>query len=523
LSKLVEVQRDEREMILKLHKDRIHFLRTDFDYTLTRLETVTRAYEEERQRWIDSRFRETEKVQALQARIDEQMVSRQQLVEELRNLRDEKEEPSNSEEVEKVQVYLGEDRVRGHAQEFRWQMRKGPLSFLIISMELDEISHYIETKHRKSQELRLQFEKYFISLPENAMPILRPMAWLVAAISWIYSQYISFLVSENIDPRVMDRPFSDTVYELFLAMYGTRQRTEQVLFDLLFTVKSTVDCGLGRISQFARFFGLFDPLPVKTLHFYLYVLSVLNHMNPGPLFPSLENGNIMLCGISAPIACAAGQQIFPKYATGRVLKFYNERLSKLANDGMMRFGGRNVAEFDQIIDYILATFVDECVKLEDILKDDLLKLKPLKVGSVGRVQALMFSLKRRIDPRILGSFVRELSLCWDLEVDHWLEVARKYHCFLPFTLERKDFMSHSNQDDMSKFPELEWEDHADLYQSMMNKVMDEDDQPSVKCLRTVKVKFDQALENKSFGKTFQQAQREFYERLYFVQLSGKKD
>lgn len=47
LSKLVQVQREERQYILSCHKERMQFLKTDLEFCQSRLSTVSSAYNEE--------------------------------------------------------------------------------------------------------------------------------------------------------------------------------------------------------------------------------------------------------------------------------------------------------------------------------------------------------------------------------------------------------------------------------------------------------------------------------------------
>ena len=86
LNNLIKVQHDEREYILKCHKDRVQFLKTDLEFSKSRLETVTSAYNDEKDRWESSHERDVSKFSSLSQKIEEQKKCRLKLLDELSNL-----------------------------------------------------------------------------------------------------------------------------------------------------------------------------------------------------------------------------------------------------------------------------------------------------------------------------------------------------------------------------------------------------------------------------------------------------
>jgi hypothetical protein len=413
LAKLVQVQREEREYILSCHKDRIQFLRADLEFCQSRLATTTAAYDDEQARWVASHERDISKFDSLQQKIDDQIAERKTLLAELREIRarlglpDDQNDETRCISDQPAPSCTSQALVR-RCQTIRWAMRAGDCPLADVSAEMANVTHFLDRAQRNSTDIRDRFERFFLVLPPDAQPTARQPQWLLAAISYIYSHYMVQLASSNTDRAILKRPFADVVYELLLGIYGSRIRTEQVMFDLLYTLKLMLEVEMARFRQFGRFIGLFDPLPIQTFHYYLYTLAMMNRAHAGPLFPELASSEQMISGIPTPAACAAGQTIFERFATGRALKFYTERLNKIAGDGMMRFGGKNLAEFDQVLDYLLSAYVDECVKLDEELKEQIAALPGREIKTFSQFLAIVQVFRQKPAPGDEGKMMREL-------------------------------------------------------------------------------------------------------------------
>jgi hypothetical protein len=397
LTKLVQVQREEREYILACHKDRIQFLRTDLEFSQGRLTTIQTAFDEEQQRWDSSHERDVTKFDSLQQKIDEQIASRQQLATELRDLQRQlgltEDKPTEPAVEEPAPSFLCDDLV-ARSQSLRWLIRDGKVELPDVSLEIEDIAQYLDREQHASPELRIRFGRYFLLVPQDRQPQVRSAQWLLALISYVYSYYMALLSGSATDPSLTTKPFSDMVYEMLLGVYGLRLHAEIVFLDLLYTIRSFLEITMPRIHQFARFLQIVDPLPIKTLHFYLHEVAVMNRSHTGPLFPEVESGDSLISGIPTPVACGAAQKILARFVKGRTLKFYSERLDKIASDGMMKFGGKNVAELDQVLDYILSAYVEECAKLEDAVKEQFAELPDKEIKTFSQFQAMVSHLPR---------------------------------------------------------------------------------------------------------------------------------
>jgi hypothetical protein len=233
LSKLIDVQRNERQYILTCHKDRMQFLKTDLDFCLSRLATIEAAIDDDHSRWASSRERDLDKFDSLQHKIDEQIARRKELAVELRELRQKlgmPDETDAEEAVDEPSPSFDYDDLACRAQSVRWAMRGGRGDLPTLSAELDDVRHFLDGKRG---DLRREFRRYFLVLPGDAQPKIRSAQWLLAAISYIYSFYMSFLASPTIDRSMVEKPFADVVYELLLGVYGSRVHAEQVFLDIL--------------------------------------------------------------------------------------------------------------------------------------------------------------------------------------------------------------------------------------------------------------------------------------------------
>jgi hypothetical protein len=334
---------------------------------------------------------------------------------------------------------------------------------------------------------------------------------------------MALLSSMSADRSMTKRPFADVVYEMLMAIYGSRMRTEQVMFDLLYTVKMMLEVEIARFRQFARFLGLYDPLPIGAFHFYLHTVAMMNRAVPGPLFPAVLSADQMISGIAAPAACAAGQKIFERFASGRTLKYYTERLNKIAGDGMMRFGGKNLAEVDQVLDYLLSAYVDECLKLDEEMRDEFAALPDREVKTFSQFHAMLQTVKPpKPLPADESRMMRELIACERIGCVEVSAVLRRGGFNLPFVLEAGDFLAEQNYEDVLKFMHMELAVHAQLYEELVQRSVQVGDEVMGKQLKSARAKFDQALVTHSLGRTFQTAQREFYEKLFLVELALAK-
>lgn len=544
LTKLVQIQREERQYILQCHKERILFLKTDLEYSQTRLTTITSAYNSEHTRWKSSHEKELSKFDSLQQKIDEQVKGRKELLNELNELRKKLNLPDQKPELEQddpAQSFSAEQ-INSFCQSLRWKMRTEKVELLDLANALDNINHYAEYQNLDTINIRQRFEKYLLSLPPDAQPVIKPIPWVIALISYILSYYMIYLSSQSVDKKLVEQPFIDFVYDLLLSIYGSRIHTEQILFDFLSTIKKTIDTGVQRIFQFARFIGITNPMPLEIFHFYLYCVAMMNRAHPGTLYPEFESGDAMICGIPAPAACNAAEKIFQRFASGRSLNFYIERLNKIASDGSMRFGGKNLAELDNILDYILSAYVEESGKLDDNLKDQFSKLPFKEIKTYTQFHQVLTKLKFQTDALTIPKMFHEcLQMAYssdnsdnDTEIKSnkakgvidckiFCEIIKKYKLNLPLQLVQQDFLNEQNPADILKFMQMELKENIPFFEKVVEVLEKANDEIMLKQIKNSKAKFEQALSSRSLGKTFQTIQREFYEKLYMVGTFHKID
>jgi hypothetical protein len=335
--------------------------------------------------------------------------------------------------------------------------------------------------------------------------------------SYVYSYYMALLAAPAADPSLTMKPFSDMVYEFLLGVYGLRLRAEIVFLDLLFTIKSFLEITMPRIHQFARFLQIVDPLPIRTLHFYLHAVTMMNRSQTGPLFAELEPGESLISGIPTSAACGAAQSIFSRFVKGRTLKFYSERLNKIAGDGMMKFGGKNTAELNEVLDYILSAYIEECAKLEDAVKERFAELPDREIKTFSQFHTMISHLPQKPPHEVEIRMMRQLLEKDRIVVQEFLDILKVNGLNLPFVLSQGDYLQDQNAEDLVKFMHLELTTHLPLFDEIVKKLGAAGDDVTIKQLKSSKAKLDQALSSRSIGRTFQAVQREFYERLFLVQ------
>jgi hypothetical protein len=69
---------------------------------------------------------------------------------------------------------------------------------------------------------------------------------------------------------------------------------------------------------------------------------------------------------------------------------------------------------------------------------------------------------------------------------------------------------------------MELASHTPLYEELIKKLVASGDEVMMKQLKSAKAKFDQSLITHSLGRTVQAVQREFYEKLFVVQMAQEK-
>ncbi|OHT04217.1 hypothetical protein TRFO_28321 [Tritrichomonas foetus] len=548
LQKMVQVQREERQYILQCHKDRISFLKTDLEFSKSRLATVSSAYEDETTRWTSSHNKDVSKFQNLQNKIDEQVKNRNELMNELNILKEKLGLPiQKSHEIDEYNIdddcqCYSQKQINSYVQEFRWRLRNSKINSFdftenntdekenierIDNREIltvfDKITYFADFIQSDTINVRRKYEQFFLSLPADATPTIRTIPWTMALISYIYSYFMTFLSSPTYNKN--NKSFPEMVYEILLNVYGIRVQTEQVLLDFLSTIKQNLDTGIPRLYQFARFFGIVSPISIEYFYFYMYSISMMNRAHTGPLFPEVEAGDTMISGIPAPAACSASQKILEKFTTGRSLKFYTERLNKIASDGFMRFGGKNLAELDNVLNYILTAFIEEYEKIIDSLKEKVAKFPDQQIKTFSTFFTLITGLKIKLPPhtnmqKLYHNALKKSSEDF-IDCQEFMKIIVDNKLCLPMEFDSSDFLNEQNPDDVIKFLQIDFQDNLQNYEELLNFLEKAGDEILLKQIKSSRAKFDQALTSRNLGRTFQAIHREFYEKIYTTKFFHK--
>lgn len=519
LSKLVQIQKQERQYILQCHKERVQFLKTDLDFSKSRLETVQNAYNEEMNRWNESHEKDLSKFDNLQQKIDEQVVSRNALLSELRDLQQKlgiKPQMDNDLPSEPAPTFQAED-MRGKMQEVRKRIRAKKTTNNELMNLMDELDAYLKqgTLSAAVSGIRSAFSELFLSLPANAQPRNHEHVWLNAAISFIYSYYLAAIESNGIS-EMSKVSFPHFIYETFLNLYGTREETEQTILDL-FTHAYNVRQESSRAEFFVRFIGLVDPLDNEVLHFYLYCLSLMNKEHNGPLFPENEGADqIFISPFPAASLINASDVVLQRFTEGRTLKFYTERIAKITQDGSIRFGRQNVAELDAVLSYLTNAYIDENGKYDEICSEF---FQNGSIQTFTQFRNALQASRQEIPVQEHTRLMAEILKRGEINKQSFSEFVRPLGYFKQFVIKTEEFKNSQSTEDIVPFVKMELDAWDSKFQEVLKKLEAMTDEVAAKQLRASKAKLEQVLSGRSIGRTSNQLMREFFERTTLAQAN----
>ena len=520
LSKLVQIQKNERQYILECHKERVQFLKTDLDFCNSRLETVQAAYNEELNRWNEGQERDVSKFSNLQQKIDEQNQSRKELLEQLKVLQ-RKLGIKTQEDLEKEQKPAPTFRrpeMRMKLQEIRRKMRSKIQPKTSDYLELiNDFEHYLRyiKLNPSIHGIRQTYEEYFLSLPSDEKGNIRVLEWLSALLSYISSNYLYCVDVMGLE-KLTKTPFIQFIYNTLIGLYGIREFAEQTLLDFLTTIASARNES-SRAMIFSRFIGLNDPFPPEALPFYMYCLSTINKEHPGPLFPEMEGNDPTLSGVPTGAIMAASEKILKKFTEGRTMKFYMERINKISADGALRFGGKNLGELDSVLSYLTEGFLDECSKFESLTQEPFEALQG-DCTTYTQFRTLFQPSRKKIPQYKMPHIMREILKEGPITRDSFSEAVKPYGYFQPFQLKSDDYSTTQNPEDVVRFVRMEAEAWEPKFQAALKKTQDMSDEIATKQLRAAKAKLEQVLVGRTMGKTANNLIREFFERVYIINI-----
>ena len=520
LSKLVQIQKNERQYILQCHKERVQFLKTDLDFCNSRYETVQAAYNEELNRWQESQQRDVSKFANLQQKIDEQSASRKELLEELKILQ------------KKLGIKTQEDLEKEHTPaptfrlpEMRWkiqEIRRRLLSnYLPTNDEIfnltEDFEHFLRYQklNPSIHGIRQTYEEYFLSLPSEEKGTIKSLEWLSALISYIVSNYMVAVEPMGLK-KITDTPFIQFIYNTLIGFYGIREFAEQTLLDFLTTLTSARNES-SRAMIFSRFIGLNDPFPPEALPFYVYCLSIMNKEHPGPLFPEMEGNDPTLSGVPTQALLSASEKILQKFTEGRTMKFYMERIDKIAADGALRFGGKNLGELDSVLSYLTEGYLDECTKFENLTQEPFDAIQG-ECQTFSQFKTLFQPSRKNIPTYVMPHLMAQILHDGPITRESFGQAVKSYGYFQPFQLKPEDYISNQNPEDVVKFVKLEVEYWEPKYQAALKKTQETNDEIATKQLRAAKAKLEQVLVGRTMGKTANNLIREFFERVYLINI-----
>ncbi|EAX98309.1 hypothetical protein TVAG_018450 [Trichomonas vaginalis G3] len=524
-SKMIELHKQEREYILNCHKDRVQFLKTDLEFCASRLKTIEEAYNEEKQRSKENAERDVSKFDSLQEKIDVQIKERAALKLELNDIKqklgikvyDEK----NSSSVVNPFVYELDD-MNTQLREIQIKLSdQNKPSFQYIDQTLKSLEHYLDQMSSPKKNYRVYYSKFFITLPKDAEPKIRNEKWLKAAMVFIYSDYLTNLASFG-PQKMYSKDLFEFCFDSFLQIFGHRTVAERVLLDFIGTLMNSTYEPSSHFAYLQRFLQLSDhPLRIDAFHFYLYSISMIQKANPGPMFSEFEMNEKQVCAVPIAAATQAGKEVLEKLCSGRILKFYTERITKIATSGSFGFGNRPITDLDGILDYLAAIYGEESQSMDDNIKELWKKIGCEEINNFSDFRQFM----SKLDDRMASSDIAKLYNKWlkkslnqPMKMDDMISFLHENSLIMPLKLTSKDFSAPTNTEDLIPFVALEFADNSAIYENVYMKLLEFGDEVQAKSLKAAKTKFDQSIGGHCSTKIFHVNVRDFYERIRLAQL-----
>lgn len=524
-SKMIELHKKEREYILNCHKDRVQFLKTDLEFTASRLKTIEEAYNEEKQRSKDNAARDVSKFDTLQEKIDVQIHERTQLTQELNEIKQKlgiKFYDQNSSSSKNNNYVYTLDDINSQLRELQIHLSdQNRSSYEYMDQTLKSLENYLNTIQSSKKNFRVYYSRFFISLPKDAEPNIRNQKWLKAAMCFIYADYMTNLVTLG-PAKMRSKDFFEFCYDSFLQIFGHRNIAERVLFDFISTLMSSTYEPSSHFAYLQRFLGLSDhPLRPDALHFYLYVISMLQKANPGPMFPEIEMNERSVCAIPINAATSAGKEVLERLVTGRILKFYSERITKIATSGSFSFGNRPITDLDGILDYLTAIYGEECQSLDENIKEVWKKVGYEEINNYSEFRQFISNINDILTSAEIAKLYNQWLKKSSNQPMKWEDMLQFLHdnsMIMPISLSPKDFAAPTNTEDMIPFIAQEYAEFSNVYENVYMKLLEYGDEIQAKALKAAKTKFDQSIGGHCSTKIFVVNVRDFYERIRLAQL-----
>lgn len=523
LSKLVQIQRQERNYILDCHKERVQSLRADLDFTNSRLDTLQTAYAEELELWKQNNEKDKSKFDSLRSKIDEHDQSRKLLVEEIKDLRvklgiSDEPYPGFTDCIPPT-VLQSEDLLQ-LCQKFRHDiLKEDGITLEECNGIMNQIQDYMNVSlHSLAPcvSFREKYPLFFMSLPPDFEPEARDENWINAAITYVYANLI-IRIDHTSFRDALKNGFIHFVYDLFLSTFGCKETAEKEFYVLLITVRELRDT-FSRYTLFSRFLGLTDPLYMHNILFYIYVLIAMNREHPGVLFPGVESGDISSAVLPGPAIIEVAEKILVRFTEGRDKKFYSERVQRIVDDGYAAFNGRNVADLDSVLAYLTDVFIEESSKLEGEISQMFSQFPDNLCCTYTQFSSLVNSLKTGVPQSEIPCLILDGGL--PISSDQFVDVIRLHGFFTPMPFDRTDFDMQICAEDITKFIRQELDIYTPMFTESAQRVDELGDEILSKQLKSSKTKLETSLNGKSISKTFNVTVQEFFERVYLASVSA---
>ena len=519
-TKMIELHKQEREYILKCHKERVQFLKTDLEFCGSRYKTIYEAYQEELKRWEESSERDITKFDALQQKINQQAEDRSRLMKQINSYKEKLHIPYVvAPEHEEIlpNVYTYDDLCTKLREADVLLQTPGKAKMEDLDKALQSLELFLNHNVKSSLSYRHLLEHCFLSIPNTDVPVIRKEGWLKAAISFLYTDYMSALGRKG-PSNLMKKPFVDFCLESFISLFGSRSRAERTFLDLVATTLDFVnqDDASSRYISFASFLGLKNPSSLDTLHFYLFSLATLLKNNSPPLFPEVDAGESMVCAVPQQAILTTANQVLGKLINDKMLKFYTQRIEKVAMGGTLRFGGRQIAELDEILEYMLTFYTEEAKNYEDKLLDFWKSLNIDEIESYTQFRHIMSRISDRLTSGEIAKMYNDQikkTLHMKLNREDFMDILRKNNFLLPLKFIADDFPRDPSIEDMIPFIQQEFADVLPIYDKTIERLLMFGDELQAKSLKASKIKYEQSISGHCTAKIFETNIRDFFEKL----------
>lgn len=203
------------------------------------------------------------------------------------------------------------------------------------------------------------------------------------------------------------------------------------------------------------------------------------------------------------------------------MNFCLERVNKIGGDSILRYSGKNLAELDQVLEYLMTTYIDYTLQFLGDFQKLFTEFPDGCISTFHQFVNILGNCKVRPHPTDVSKLYLQQQCRIEsgkIGYEDFIDILKKNDLCAPFVLDPSHPPQNQLKDDVSPFMNSEAQFYEPLYDKLVEESENRNDDVLQKQIRSAKLKFEQALGGKPIGRTFQNIHREFYEKLILSEI-----